>query len=817
MGQINEIASVVLRGILDMSFKNPGFHLVWMACVLWAVPVCAQEDPLPERPDLSNPDLISYPPMDPYSLSFVPPKPDGVMNIVSPSDCQNAGGKWGPSADMIYSMDNDELVRVGCSIRGDAQGRWVFVKQEKSYQDIQSDKIYGYVWQKDNLQEGWSVILNAPNEFTRKLTSYSNGVLDGTEFVWNEMGALEEVTTYKNGVRSGKFERYLECLPTALGQYEDGKPAGKWDIFEEPGMISMRRYYDRKALQTELPEGMPANTEAYWTEWFNGDGVKIVEGYSVSDYPELEGIRVGKIQLFTTAGNPWLKINYDATGNANDQPTFDLCKPEDNPKAPIPAYLDYDHDEKKVLCKNSVGNVYREIYFYGTGEKWKTVPLQQNVIDGVVHEYHPSGELLAKYTVKKGVPDGVVSYLTKEGTPMGEPSTIIAGMGHFKSWWYNGYPREEGKYSNGEKTGLWKTWYDTGSLESERMYKGGVLNGVSKVWFSNGVLSSEVHYLLGTRHGLVTAFYTDGHVAYRYNFKQDRAIGMCYDYTHAGQVAYDTNYTDHGPYEQTRYYTDGSKLSSGKMYPGFGDAIRQGEWKFYLKKSDTPWYTAVYDSNEIVSDDAKACSQIRGEYKIDEERREIGCKVCAVNRENPLAMYHVREAQWMWYNENGTLEKRGSIHLGHMNGIWEYYYPNGKLMLKGEYLLDRRIGNWTGYYENGGKKFDGRYENGVESGHWSTYHAQTGSISSEGEFANGKRNGEWKWYYPDGSLHEKGVFADGKETGTWTQFYPDGKKKGEGEFIEGLREGQWTWWRSLGEVWKAATYVKGKENDLSAH
>ena len=301
-------------------------------------------------------------------------------------------------------------------------------------------------------------------------------------------------------------------------------------------------------------------------------------------------------------------------------------------------------------------------------------------------------------------------------------------------------------------------------------------------------------------------------MSFKYEFRNDRIINKVYQYTHDGFVESETDYSksSSSPYPRTYFYNDGKPKASGMIIPGFGEGVRTGVWDFFLRDG-TKWYSVTYDGGEPLLEAAQVCELVQGEFKIDEENHEIGCISYLVNRETPLARVKRREGYWEWYNEQGRLEKSGSLKLGHLNGVWHYYYVNGKPMLTGSYLIDKRVGKWTGYYEDGERKFDGVYEDGLESGYWKTFHPVTGEVSSEGEFVSGKRHGKWVWRYSNGKLREEGRYEHGIEVGTWTQYHENGKKLGEGEYIDGKREGEWTWWRDNGSVWRKAVFEKGRE------
>ena len=802
---------------------RPRFYLMLIFCML---PVYAKaqdinlQDSVPQKPDLSDVSAIEMPPMDPYTLTFVPPMPEGAQNIRSKTDCEKAGGQWIKSkldilnAPPAYAQFLDESFKdhtpaYGCQIDRANTGLWL--KSQSKAENFKDETVTGFAWFVNGKAEGWIVNLAAPGQQASRLSQYKKGLLHGTTFTWDTSGILRSVETYENGILNGTYEKYQECLPTVLGSYTQGKPSGTWELSEEPGMIHQKVYYSRKALPAELPDNTPENTEAYWSEWFNGDGVKIAEGYSVAGNPTQTAKKIGKIQFYSAKGKPWITVQYDGHGNIADQDTFKRCTPDDNPNAPIPAYIDYDHENLEISCKNYASEVYRKIQFYQTGELWKTINMVNDTPEGLIHEYHPTGELLAAYQMKSGIPEGTISFLDKTGNPMDIPNTIRSGNGLFKALWHNGNPREEGRYVNGKKEGRWTTWFDSGSKQSETDYSGGKKNGLYKEWYLNGVTAVQIHYLNEARHGEISFYYPDGRIAATYQFANDKLKDTAYEYTHSGSVAKETDYNGFMQFDQKQYFNDGSLQAAGKIIPGFGDGTRTGKWKYYLKNTNTVWYSAEYDYGSITTDAGLICETSSGKFIIDSNNREVGCQLCAVNRKAPLTPTKVREGMWEWFNENGKLEKRGAIHLGHLNGNWEYYYPNGNPMLNGSYDIDQKVGTWKGYFSSGAPKFQGRYDKGVEQGEWLTFHESTQKTESKGQFIDGKRHGQWIWYHSNGAIREQGTFDKGKETGTWTQFYENGAKNGEGAYIDGKRDGTWTWWREDGTVWRKAQYAKGKE------
>ena len=69
---------------MDNVIMNPKIIGILTASLLVSVPVCANAQDFDSsetlKSDISKPELISMPPMDPFSVSFTPPKPDEAMD-----------------------------------------------------------------------------------------------------------------------------------------------------------------------------------------------------------------------------------------------------------------------------------------------------------------------------------------------------------------------------------------------------------------------------------------------------------------------------------------------------------------------------------------------------------------------------------------------------------------------------------------------------------------------------------------------------------------------------------------------------------------
>lgn len=69
-------------------------------------------------------------------------------------------------------------------------------------------------------------------------------------------------------------------------------------------------------------------------------------------------------------------------------------------------------------------------------------------------------------------------------------------------YYEDGTKREEGKYKNGERTGLWTYWYPNGNKWSQGIYENGIENGLKTTWHENGQKYYEGKLKNGNRVGV---------------------------------------------------------------------------------------------------------------------------------------------------------------------------------------------------------------------------------------------------------------------------------------------------------------------------
>ena len=117
-----------------------------------------------------------------------------------------------------------------------------------------------------------------------------------------------------------------------------------------------------------------------------------------------------------------------------------------------------------------------------------------SMLSGPKTEYYANGKVARKYTVKDGVPNGIVKSYSDSGNLVMEQN-FVDGMpnGSCVTYFSSGRVESESIYVDGLPQGLRKEYYRNGNIKSEIDCVGEMdnLTCTSKVYYENGTLRSE--------------------------------------------------------------------------------------------------------------------------------------------------------------------------------------------------------------------------------------------------------------------------------------------------------------------------------------
>lgn len=105
--------------------------------------------------------------------------------------------------------------------------------------------------------------------------------------------------------------------------------------------------------------------------------------------------------------------------------------------------------------------------------------------------------------------------------------------------------KEEGTYSNGQRTGLWKAFYPDGKLKHQITFVDGLAKGKASFYFPNGTLWEEGNWNEYCWIGEYRLYYPNGQAAYEWNYNNlGRREGVQKYYFENGSKKYIGNWGD---------------------------------------------------------------------------------------------------------------------------------------------------------------------------------------------------------------------------------------------------------------------------------
>lgn len=153
--------------------------------------------------------------------------------------------------------------------------------------------------------------------------------------------------------------------------------------------------------------------------------------------------------------------------------------------------------------------------------------------------------------------------------------------------------REQGKFRNGKKEGVWNIYYASGQLSQSENYKNGKLNGELVGFTRNGNVLYRGQMKDGSGYGeWLTFFYDSSQVSVRETYKDGKAYGLTYGYNKDGTLDYTvevshgkwnglySGYNEDGTVQFTKEYKNGVEVSELSAGEGSGNQISKLYFEF---------------------------------------------------------------------------------------------------------------------------------------------------------------------------------------------------------------------------------------------
>lgn len=165
-----------------------------------------------------------------------------------------------------------------------------------------------------------------------------------------------------------------------------------------------------------------------------------------------------------------------------------------------------------------------------------------------------------------------------------------------------------------------------------------------------------------------------------------------------------------------------------------------------------------------------------------------------------------------WKRGNGKTASRGYVLNDSITkvGDWVYFFDNGEMEKAGRYVEGQRHGTWTFWLPGGSESWTAEYRNGEGPKNGFRTVWEDGQKWSKGTYKNGEMEGVWTFLHGNGQKRSEGTCKNAKREGVWASWYDNGQKRSEGTYNNGEIAGVWTYWDKQGNVATTEVYQNGE-------
>jgi antitoxin component YwqK of YwqJK toxin-antitoxin module len=175
--------------------------------------------------------------------------------------------------------------------------------------------------------------------------------------------------------------------------------------------------------------------------------------------------------------------------------------------------------DKSLMAEGPVSsnkkNGLWKLFFKGTNgtSVMAEVPFKDDLIDGKVKEYYPSGRPLSESDYKNGILNG--RHLT---------------------YYESGIGKIEEYFKDGRKNGRSFEYFEDGKTKENAYFQNNLRSGMSTIFYANGRREAIGRYIDGKKNGKWELFDEDGALQARGMYKDDRKTGTWTIYNRSGKV-----------------------------------------------------------------------------------------------------------------------------------------------------------------------------------------------------------------------------------------------------------------------------------------
>lgn len=323
-------------------------------------------------------------------------------------------------------------------------------------------------------------------------------LLDGAWKFYNEDGSLQSIINYRNGLKNGLRERWVDSARIAEEPFVNDRQNGL-----------SRYFYPNGTLKRQVPylEGRQEGRGFHFGEDSVANAILTFRSGVLTNEQEINRRnRLGLKQGVWIEFYPTMVVRVEGTYKD-----------------------DLKHGFWKYYRRN--GNLIRV-------ERWIMGVLQvddQSTANVEIRrEIHANtGELASLGTYQNGIKEGVHQTYDENGNPLG--AELYSG----------GILLAKGQYDErGRKQGPWEYYYEDGTLKAKGSYIDDLRNETWKYYFQDSTLEQVGRYILNEPDGTWRWYFNDGEIRKEQQFVDGLASGLNKEWNDSNQVIVEGEYID---------------------------------------------------------------------------------------------------------------------------------------------------------------------------------------------------------------------------------------------------------------------------------
>jgi len=416
----------------------------------------------------------------------------------------------------------------------------------------------------------------------REAGTWKDGTRSGVWTNWFDNGNKSTEETWQLGQKLGPIKWWFESGQLKVtGEFTGDQRSGVWTAWWTNGHVAWDGPYGPKGERTGewreyYPEGVPKAVNQMRDDYEEGHAIEYHDNGERSGEGEyVAGKRAGVWKFWWKNGELWRETNFvkgveQGTGN---QECLDAGGEWVN--------LADMRTTGCQLCQWTAKDpADSEDSDDATGGKPMVVSQTGGPDDG-----QPQSPVTTPEGQKPEVKDPKAP---KEQDPAGK--VLNSPEREWIFWHANGNKEQQGRFSNGERSGDWTFWYPDGKKMLEGGFTVGKESGAWSGWYPSGPKKFEGSFADGVEIGAWKVFSEDGKVQTEGSYEAGKKVGRWVYYHATGQVSSAGSFVaneEDGPWIAN--YPSGKKRSEG----AYSNGKRTGTWTWW-REDGSVWRSSNY-------------------------------------------------------------------------------------------------------------------------------------------------------------------------------------------------------------------------------